>query len=125
MAGVPKIMQAMVENILPTLKGGEQLPVSPFRRRCRRPNRAAMGALQAEYEDVNWGSIRFTGLRGGVSVVARARDQARLEAVEGRVIAYLTRLALSGWLAPKSNMSKHYQMLIWAKRGFAPLWGTC
>ena len=25
MAGVPKIMQAMVENILPTLKGVEQL----------------------------------------------------------------------------------------------------
>ena len=90
MAGVPKIMQAMVENILPTLKGGEQL--SSITVSAQVPEgqiAAAMGALQAEYEDVNLGLYPFYGPAGaGVSVVARARDQARLEAVEGRVIAY-------------------------------------
>ena len=91
MAGVPKIMQAMVENILPTLKGGEQL--SSITVSAQVPEgqiAAAMGALQDEYEDVNLGLYPFYGPAGaGVSVVARARDQARLGAVEARVIAYL------------------------------------
>mgnify|MGYP001475595341 CR=1 FL=1 len=91
MAGVPKIMQAMVENILPTLKGGEQL--SSITVSAQVPEgqiAAAMGALQGEYEDVNLGLYPFYGPAGaGVSVVARARDQARLGAVEARVIAYL------------------------------------
>ena len=51
---------------------------------------AAMGALQNEYEDVKLGLYPFYGPTGaGVSVVARARDQARLGAVEARVIDYL------------------------------------
>ena len=91
MAGVPKIMQAMVENILPMLNGGEQL--SSITVSAQVPEgqiAAAMGALQGEYEDVNLGLYPFYGPAGaGVSVVARARDQARLGAVEARVIAYL------------------------------------
>ena len=83
-------MQAMVENILPTLKGGEQL--SSITASAQVPEgqiAAAMGALQGEYEDVNLGLYPFYGPAGaGVSVVARARDQARLSAVEAKVIAY-------------------------------------
>ncbi|MEC8566569.1 MAG: competence/damage-inducible protein A [Pseudomonadota bacterium] len=91
MAGVPKIMQAMAENILPMLNGGEQL--SSITVSAQVPEgqiAAAMGALQGEYEDVNLWLYPFYGPAGaGVSVVARARDQARLGAVEARVIAYL------------------------------------
>ena len=49
-----------------------------------------MVRLQGEYEDVYLGLYPFYGPAGaGVSVVARARDQARLGAVEARVIAHL------------------------------------
>ena len=62
---------------------------------------AAMGALQGEYEDVNLGLYPFYGPAGaGVSVVARARDQARL-AVEARVIAYLDEIGAERVAAPK------------------------
>ena len=91
MAGVPKIMQAMVKNILPTLRGGEKLASITVSAQVPEGQiAAAMGALQGEYEDVNLGLYPFYGPAGaGVSVVARARDQVRLSAVEARVIAYL------------------------------------
>jgi molybdenum cofactor synthesis domain-containing protein len=90
MAGVPKIMQAMVENIFPTLKGGEQLASITVSAQVPEGQIAgAMGELQSEYGDVNIGLYPFYGPAGaGVSVVARGRDQARLDTVQAKLIAY-------------------------------------
>ena len=69
MAGVPKIMQAMVENILPTLKGGEQLSSITVSARCLKAKSLPPWVrCRANMKTSIWGSIRFTGLQGRGSV---------------------------------------------------------
>ena len=94
MAGVPKIMQAMVENVLPTLKGGEQLASITVTAQVPEGQIAdEMGALQGEYDDINLGLYPFYGPQGaGVSVVARSRDKPRLAEVEEKIRAYFVRI---------------------------------
>lgn len=82
LAGVPKIFKAMLEGILPELIGGAkmlsatetlQMPEGEFA--------AALGALDARFPTVSFGSYPFithTGL--GVSIVARSRDSEALSA---------------------------------------------
>ncbi len=91
MAGVPKIMQAMMENILPTLKGGETLSSITVTSSIPEGSIAAeMGALQEQYAEVNIGLYPFYSAQGaGVSVVARGRDMAQLQAVEAAIKAHL------------------------------------
>ena len=87
MAGVPKIMQAMMENILPTLKGGEKLSSITVTSQVPEGSIAeAMEHLQAEHPQVSIGLYPFYGADGaGVSVVARGVDIAALAAVETAV----------------------------------------
>ena len=94
MAGVPKIMQAMMENILPTLKGGEALSSITVTSSIPEGSIAAeMGGLQEQFPDVNIGLYPFYSPEGaGVSVVARGRDQAQLAAVEAAVKAHLAEI---------------------------------
>lgn len=91
MAGVPKIMQAMMENILPTLKGGETLSSITVTSNVPEGSIAAeMGALQEQFPEVNIGLYPFYSPEGaGVSVVARGRDAEKLAAVEAAVKAHL------------------------------------
>jgi molybdenum cofactor synthesis domain-containing protein len=80
MAGVPKIMQAMLEAIAPTLKGGRK--VQSLTVRCgvgEGSIGSAFARIQDEYPDVKMGSYPRMG-EGVVrtELVLRATDEARL-----------------------------------------------
>ena len=94
MAGVPKIMQAMMENVLPNLRGGEALSSLTVTSNVPEGTIAAeMGRLQAQYEEVNIGLYPFYGPDGaGVSVVARGRDMAQLAIIEGLIKPHLAEI---------------------------------
>ena len=104
MAGVPKIMQAMMENILPTLKGGETLSSITVTSSIPEGSIAAeIGALQQQYPDVNIGLYPFYSAQGaGVSVVARGRDMAQLQAVETAIKAHLAAIGAPLVARPKA-----------------------
>jgi molybdenum cofactor synthesis domain-containing protein len=108
MAGVPKIMQAMMENILPTLKGGETLSSITVTSSIPEGSIAAeMGALQQQYPDVNIGLYPFYSAQGaGVSVVARGRDMAQLQAVETAIKAHLAAIGAPLVVRPKAIASQ-------------------
>ena len=84
MAGVPKIMQAMMENILPTLEGGEKLSSVTVTAQVPEGSIAeAMEQLQNAHPQVSIGLYPFYGADGaGVSVVGRGTDLQALAAVE-------------------------------------------
>jgi molybdenum cofactor synthesis domain-containing protein len=89
--GVPKIMQAMVSELLPKLKGGAAMrsrtltlfaPEGDVARR--------LGAIQAEHPEVEIGSYPFWRPEGpSCSIVVRGTDQAAID----RVIEALYALA--------------------------------
>jgi molybdenum cofactor synthesis domain-containing protein len=82
MAGVPVVMQAMLDGVLPGLKGGK--PVLSRAIVCNLAEgiiAKGLGALQQRYPDLDIGSypsFRRTGY--GVSLVLRGTDAARLAA---------------------------------------------
>ena len=96
MAGVPKIMQAMMENILPTLQGGEKLSSITVTSQVPEGSIAeAMERLQGEHAEVSIGLYPFYGADGaGVSVVARGTDMAALAAVEQAVQKLFTDMGM-------------------------------
>ena len=96
MAGVPKIMQAMMENILPTLEGGEKLSSVTITSQVPEGSIAeAMEQLQAAHPQVSIGLYPFYGADGaGVSVVARGVDMAALAAVEQAVKDLFTKMGM-------------------------------
>ncbi|MFN0264041.1 competence/damage-inducible protein A [Tepidamorphus sp. 3E244] len=76
MAGVPKIMQAMLDNVAPTLKGGKPL-LSETRTGAIREGDIAgpLGELQARFPETRMGSYPgYTDKGFQTSVVVRARD---------------------------------------------------
>lgn len=81
MAGVPKIMQAMLDGILPTLKGGR--PMLSVTIRSNLPEgmvAAGLGDLARTYPDIDFGSYpAWTKTAFQLSVVARGQDAERLE----------------------------------------------
>ncbi len=94
MAGVPKIMQAMFANILPTLKHGSAfLSVTVV---CNLPEgqiSQPLSALQADFPDLDLGS--YPGKQGGasrVSLLARGTDRERLGLVLVRLTALVSDL---------------------------------
>ena len=87
MAGVPKIFQAMVESVAPTLVGG-----APLLSRSVRIDKGestvaeALGAIAKANPDVSIGSYPFQkDGRFGCNIVVRTADAARLEAVAADV----------------------------------------
>jgi molybdenum cofactor synthesis domain-containing protein len=81
MAGVPKIMQAMLEAILPTLKTGRKVLSRTVPAQVGEGIVAApLAALQADYPDVKMGSYPRMG-NGAVrtELVLRSPDAARLD----------------------------------------------
>ena len=80
MAGVPKIMQAMLEAIAPTLQGGRKMKSVTIA--CRVGEGAiggAFGALQQQFPDVRMGSYPRMGQTSVMTeLVLRAADEARL-----------------------------------------------
>lgn len=96
MAGVPKIMQAMMENILPTLEGGEKLSSVTVTSQVPEGSIAeAVEVLQDKHPQVSIGLYPFYGADGaGVSVVARGTDMQALSAVEQAVKDLFTQMGM-------------------------------
>lgn len=89
MAGVPKIMQAMLEAIAPTLEGGQKMLSRTVRCGVGEGSiGSAFSAIQDEFPDVKMGSYPRMG--AGVvrtELVLRGADAERLDAAETRVRA--------------------------------------
>lgn len=82
MAGVPKIFEAMVAGVLPTLTGGDPLLSQSLRvNRGEGDIAGPFAALAAAYPDLSMGSYPFT-VNGafGTNLVIRGTDSARLNA---------------------------------------------
>ena len=92
MAGVPVIMRAMLEALVPTLKGGKKvLSVTVKAAVGEGTLGGPLGVLQAEYPDVKMGSYPQMGKdRVMTELVLRSSDPARLEEAAGQVRAMVT-----------------------------------
>jgi len=81
MAGIPNIMQAMMEGLAPSLKGGRTVISTSID--CHLPESVLsgqLGRLQAEMPDVSMGSYPYwDGERPGTRVVLRSVDADRIE----------------------------------------------
>lgn len=91
MAGVPRIMQAMLSSILPTLTGGVPTQSITIRVHFAESKIApALTVIQAQYADVDIGS--YPQYKEGVPlvmVVARSKDTERLESAAAELMTAL------------------------------------
>ena len=92
MAGVPSIMQAMLDALAPTLPTGAKMLSRAIDAGLREGDiAAAFAAVQARFPDVVMGS--YPGFKEGVGfttqLVLRSRDQTRLNEAEGAVTRML------------------------------------
>lgn len=97
MAGVPRIMQAMLDHILADLKGGAKVFSNTLASPLPESAIAAdLGAVQEQYPDIDIGSYpRFHEGKLGLSIVLRGVDQARLSAATATVEEMLAKLSHS------------------------------
>ena len=81
MAGVPQIMQAMMDSILPTLQGGKKMQSRSLSANLPEGKVAnQLGKLQEKYPDVSMGSYPyFRQGNVGTNLVLRSIDQDDLE----------------------------------------------
>ena len=84
MAGVPAIMQAMLDEVAPLLRTGRKVHARTVEVTVPEGDVAAILAdIQSRFEGVSIGSYPFyTGAGFGTNVVIRSRDEARLSAAE-------------------------------------------
>lgn len=96
LAGIPRIMQAMLDDLLPRLKGGRRMESRTVRALIGEGEIAAgLDALQKRYRDVAIGSYPFFhGQTFGTSLVMRSTDTARLAHVAGEVAALVRALGV-------------------------------
>ncbi|MGF1658215.1 MAG: competence/damage-inducible protein A [Rubrimonas sp.] len=93
MAGVPAIFAAMLQGVLPTLKGGAPLLAWSLRAPIAEGEIAEeLGACAAAMPDVSFGSYPFYRGGQGVTLVARSPDAARLAEAAAALRALLERL---------------------------------
>jgi molybdenum cofactor synthesis domain-containing protein len=95
MAGIPSVMQAMVEYVTPQLKTGQRMLSESVRADCREGDIGTeLGQIAKAFPDVIIGSYPFVDENGGANtnVVMRSRDPARLVAVREAVDAMLVRV---------------------------------
>src|SRR5215216_583655 len=86
MAGVPSIMQAMLDEVAPTLRTGVKMLSESVRADCRE------GEIGKAHPEVMIGSYPFQDDgRPNTNIVVRARDQAKLAAAKAAVEDMLTR----------------------------------
>ncbi|MDE1158635.1 MAG: competence/damage-inducible protein A [Neorhizobium sp.] len=91
MAGVPQVFQAMVDNVLPTLKSGAKVLshsiACPY---GEGDIGTALGAVQKAHPETSIGSYpKYDGARFHTELVIRARDAAKLEAATADVTAMI------------------------------------
>ena len=83
MAGVPRVMQSMLQALLPTLPGGTPIASRGVHAIGLAEGNIAAGleAIQKRYPELDLGSYPFYRASGnGVALVAKGTDPARLEA---------------------------------------------
>lgn len=94
MAGVPKIFEAMVASVAPTLTGGDKLLSRTILALV--PEGAVaedLGALQKQYPDVDMGSYpAFRGGRASTAIVMRSTERGRLDAAAEAMYAIFRRM---------------------------------
>ena len=94
MAGVPHIMQVMLDYVAPKLKTGAKMLSDSVRADCREGDIGTeLGEIAKKHPDVIIGSYPFMDERGGnTNVVVRSRDQQKLAAAKTAVEAMLSRV---------------------------------
>jgi molybdenum cofactor synthesis domain-containing protein len=94
MAGVPHIMQVMLDDVAPKLKTGAKMLSDSVRADCREGDIGTeLGEIAKKHPDVIIGSYPFMDERGGnTNVVVRSRDAQKLTAAKSAVEAMLTRV---------------------------------
>jgi molybdenum cofactor synthesis domain-containing protein len=95
MAGIPSVMQAMMEYVTPQLKTGARMLSESVRADSREGDIGTeLGEIAKAFPDVIIGSYPFVDEGGGANtnVVMRARDPARLTSVREAVEAMLARV---------------------------------
>src|SRR5580658_1072058 len=94
MAGVPHIMQVMLDFVAPKLKTGAKMLSDSVRADCREGDIGTeLGEIAKKHPDVIIGSYPFMDERGGnTNVVVRSRDAQKLAAAKTAVEAMLTRV---------------------------------
>jgi molybdenum cofactor synthesis domain-containing protein len=99
LAGVPKIMQAMLDGILPTLKGGAKVLSRSITVFAPEGDVAAgLGQIQAQHPELDIGSYPFFRPTGpGTTVVFRGTEQAEID------VAAEALLAMAGALGAKTT----------------------
>jgi molybdenum cofactor synthesis domain-containing protein len=95
MAGIPQVMQAMLEYVTPQLKTGAKMLSETVRADCREGDIGTeLGAIAKAHPDVIIGSYPFMDEKkdANAHVVMRARDPQKLAAVKAAVEAMLARV---------------------------------
>jgi molybdenum cofactor synthesis domain-containing protein len=95
MAGIPQVMQAMLEWITPQLKTGAKMLSETVRANCREGDIGSeLGKIARTHADVVIGSYPFMdeNRKPNTSVVLRARDRHKLAAAKAAVEAMLARV---------------------------------
>ena len=95
MAGVPQIMQAMLEDVAPQLRTGAKMLSETVRADCREGDIGTeLGEIAAAHSGVVIGSYPFMDEKRGANthVVLRSRDPQKLAAAKAAVEAMLARV---------------------------------
>jgi molybdenum cofactor synthesis domain-containing protein len=94
MAGVPSIMQAMLDEVAPTLKTGVKLLSETIRANCREGDIGTpLGAIAKEHPDTMIGSYPFNeDGKPNTNIVVRSRDPQKLAAAKAAVEAMLAKV---------------------------------
>jgi len=95
MAGIPQVMQAMLEYVTPQLKTGTAMLSQTVRGECREGDIGTeLGAIAKAHGDVMIGSYPFMDeeRRPNTHIVLRSRDSQKLAAAKSEVEAMLKRV---------------------------------
>lgn len=98
MAGVPTIMQAMLDAVAPRLKTGKRMLSRSFPARAKEGDVAVpLRVVQEEFPDVSMGSYPTfeEGVGPTTTLVLRSRDETRLAEAEAAVKAMLEQVHIS------------------------------
>jgi molybdenum cofactor synthesis domain-containing protein len=95
MAGIPSVMQAMFEYVVPQLKTGSKMLSDSIRADCREGDIGTeLGAIAKKFPEVVIGSYPFVDENNyaNTNVVVRSRDPQRLAAASAAVATMLVRV---------------------------------
>jgi molybdenum cofactor synthesis domain-containing protein len=98
MAGVPRIMQAMFEQLAPTLQGGVPVKSQAVHATGMLEGRIAegLGQIQAKFPNLDIGSYPYYREQGGgVALVAKGTDEAEIAAAIAAITAFIAELGLT------------------------------